>query len=138
MKISDVMTKNPILISKETTVLEAAKRMKESNCGILPIANEEEVCGVVTDRDIVVQAVAEGENLENKPVKEIMTEDICFCNEDDPLDKAVHTMNDKKVRRILVLNENKDLTGILSLADVINRVEDKSTLASLFQQTTVA
>lgn|SRR3989338_5907322 len=134
MKISEIMTKDLTLISAETSVLDAAKCMKESNCGILPIGDKEHVSGVVTDRDIVMQAVVSEEDLAHTPVKQIMTDKIYFCNEDDPVNKALQTMNENNVRRVLVLDENKDLTGILSLMDIISRVENKDTLGKLFQE----
>lgn len=138
MKISEIMTSNPDLISSDASVLDAAKTMQESNYGILPIGDEHHVSGVVTDRDIVIKAVASGKDLSQTPVREIMTQSVCFCNENDPVDKAVRTMSENNVRRILVLDENQDLTGILSLADIITRVEDKNMLGKLFQETKVA
>ena len=139
MKISQLMTKKPIFLDEKATVLEAIKKMENVGCGILPIGNDaQHIKGVVTDRDIMIRAVAKNKDLNKTPIINIMSKDVVFCEEDGFLQQAVYQMNKHNIRRVLVKDKNQFLLGILSLGDIIRRVQDKSLLANLFKETTVS
>lgn len=107
------------------------------NLGILPIGDSKHIHGVVTDRDIMLRAVAKNKDLEKLPASEIMSNDIVFCEENGFLQQAVYQMNEHGMRRVLVKNKNGELVGILSLGDIIRRVQDKTLLAQLFKETAI-
>jgi len=138
MKISEIMTKEPCILSEDATILEAIKEMESTDCGILPIGNEENIEGVITDRDIVMRAVAKNKDLNNTLVKEIMTKEVVCCEEDSELEEAVMQMSECSIRRILVKNGQHKLSGIVSLGDIIRRVKDKTLLAKIFNETAIA
>lgn len=139
MKISNLMTKKPTILVEKATALEAIKKMQRVGCGILPIGNDvSHIKGVVTDRDIMLRAVAKDKDLNKIPITEIMSKDVVFCEGEDLLQQAVYQMNQHNIRRVLVKDKSQALSGILSLGDIIRRVQDKALLASLFKETSVA
>jgi CBS domain-containing protein len=118
MRVKDIMTRDIQTVSPETSVLDAAKKMKVFDIGSLPVCKNNRCVGVFTDRDIVVRAVAGGRNLKSTPVSDIMTMDIVHCSEDDDIATVVRLMEDKQLRRILVLDEDRCPVGICSVGDL--------------------
>lgn len=137
MNIAAIMTKNPAMLEENATALDAIKKMQSVGCGILPIGDINHVKGVITDRDIMMRVVAKNKDLSKTPITEVMSKDPIFCEEDGFLQQAVYRMNQHNMRRILVKNKRQQLCGILSLGDIIRRVQDKSLLANLFKETSV-
>ncbi|GAB4391517.1 MAG: CBS domain-containing protein [Gammaproteobacteria bacterium] len=133
MKIIDVMTKHPAIINETAKIIDGIEKMQHSKCGILPIGEENNIVGVVTDRDIVIRAVAKGKDVTTTPIKDIMTTDVIFCQEDNTLEDAVAQMSQHNIRRVVVRNNEQQVTGILSLGDVIKRAHDKECLCCLFR-----
>lgn len=129
MKVSDVMTHRVQYIPPDTTLQEAATKMREIGCGFLPIGNDDNtrLSGVVTDRDIVIRAVAEGLDPATTPVTQIRSNSVLYCFADDDLEKAVDSMRIKLVYRLIVLNnpQEKQLCGVLSLGDIYRYNEDQ-------------
>lgn len=138
MRIYEIMTSKPHIINSETSILNAAKTMQKTECGVLPVGNIHNINGIITDRDIIVKAVALEKDIVKTPVKDIMTTKLYFCEEEDFLQEAVYLMNHHKIRRVLVLTKNKILSGIISLGDIIRRVKDSSLLGKLFKETEIA
>ncbi|APC91649.1 MULTISPECIES: CBS domain-containing protein [Francisella] len=137
MKVSNFMTKEPVTLKDKATVSEAVKKMEKSDCGILPIIDDDKnIKGVVTDRDIIVRAVAKDKDLSQTSVTDIMSKNVIFCEDNDSLQQAVSQMNRHNIRRVLVKNKNGAFSGIISLIDVIHRVKDRSLLAELFKENT--
>lgn len=122
MNISQVMTRNVEFVPPSASVDEAAAKMRELDCGFLPIArsNNDRIEGVITDRDIVVRAIAEGMDPRNTPVEQIKSDGVLYCFEDDSLEDAAQSMHDQQVYRLIVLNnpEEKRLAGVVSLGDI--------------------
>lgn len=119
MYVSEMMTKGVQCVSPETTLAHAARRMRDLNVGALPICGENDrLAGMVTDRDIAVRAVAEGKDGQTTPVSEVMTPRVVYCFDNQDIGEAVEIMEDKQVRRLLVLDRNKRLVGIVSLGDL--------------------
>lgn len=132
MKVGLLMTSKPHMIEANDTLFEAAYKMQSFGCGILPVGDVQNTVGVLTDRDIITRAVAKGKDVKTTRVKEVMTANPFFCEEDDFLQSAVHKMNQHRMRRVLVKDKANKLTGILSLGDIIRRVQDKALLGELF------
>ena len=117
MRVSDAMTANVRLASPELTIAEAARMMAEIDAGSLPVGDGDRLVGMLTDRDIVIRAVAMGKGPQTA-VKDVMSKEVLYCFADQDLDDVVQNMADTKVRRMPVLNREKRLIGILSLGDV--------------------
>ena len=118
MQVGDVMTRDPELIDPNSTIREAARRMRSEDVGALPVGENDRLVGMVTDRDIVMRAVAEDRPAGVTSVREVMSRGIFYCFEDDDLESAARCMAEYQVRRLPVLNRNKRLVGIVALADI--------------------
>jgi CBS domain-containing protein len=118
MKISDIMTPNVETVAPEDTLQEVAHTMKELEVGLLPVSRGDRVAGVVTDRDMVVRAMARGLDPSSTPVRDVMTADIVCCFEEDDVKEAARLMQERQVRRVIVFDRNLRLSGILSLGDL--------------------
>ena len=117
MKVSEVMTQDVQLIEPTQTIRDAAKLMAELDAGIMPVREGDRLVGMLTDRDIAVRAVAEGKGPDT-PVREVMTEEVKYCFEDDDTPDVARNMADIQVRRLPVLTRDKRLVGIVSLGDM--------------------
>ncbi|MCW5758359.1 MAG: CBS domain-containing protein [Phenylobacterium sp.] len=117
MKVADVMTAQVVTATPRSTIAEVARTMAQIETGAVPVTDDGKVVGLITDRDIVLRAVAEGLPL-STPVSEVMTEDVETCREDDSVADAAGKMGGKQIRRLVVLNDGGRLAGILSLGDV--------------------
>ena len=117
MKVSEVMTRDVQLIEPTQTIRDAARLMAEMDAGIMPIREGDRLVGMITDRDIAVRAVAEGKGPDT-PIREVMTEDVKYCYDDDDTEDVARNMADIQVRRLPVLTRDKRLVGIISLGDM--------------------
>jgi CBS domain-containing protein len=117
MQVSEVMTAQVSTATPRTTIREIARTMAQIESGAVPVIDDGKVVGLVTDRDIVLRVVAEGKGLDT-PVSEVMTEGVETCREDDNVADATGKMSAKQIRRLVVLDEDGKLAGILSLGDV--------------------
>jgi CBS domain-containing protein len=124
MNIREIMTSNVECLAPEAGINEIAQKMKSLDVGFMPICESDRLVGTVTDRDIVIRAIAEGRGVEGTQARDIMTRDIVYCFDDDDVKDAAEKMRDKDVRRILVLDESKRLVGVVSIGD-ISKVEEK-------------
>jgi CBS domain-containing protein len=122
MQISDVMTRNAECIAPDATIQNAAERMKSLDVGSLPVCENDRLVGVLTDRDIAIRCVAEGHDTRRDHVREAMTPEVHYCFEDSDVADAAELMREKQIRRLLVLNRDKRMVGIVSLGDMA--VED--------------
>jgi len=117
MKIREAMTSDVRTVGPEATIREAARVMAETDVGVLPVAAGDRLAGMVTDRDIAVRAVAIGKGADTT-VGEVMTHEVLYCFEDDEVEDVCENMADMQIRRLPVVNADKRLVGIVSLADV--------------------
>jgi CBS domain-containing protein len=126
MFVKEIMTGNVTCIRPDTLLEEAARKMRDLNVGPLPICGDDDrLAGIVTDRDITVRAVAEGKNPRTTRVREIMTPGVVYCFEDQDVTEAARLMEEKKIRRLVVLNRSKRLVGIVSLGDLAIDTHDQ-------------
>lgn len=121
MQLKEIMTRNVECVAPDTTLAAAAKRMRDLDVGPLPVCDHDKLAGMVTDRDIIVRGVAEGCDVRTARVGDVMTAGVDFCYEDDDLDEAQRIMQERQIRRLLVLNRDKRLVGIVSLADLATK-----------------
>jgi CBS domain-containing protein len=122
MKIKDILTPEPQSISPDATLAEAGAKMKKLDVGILLVCKNERVIGALTDRDIVVRAIAEGFDPKTIRVSEVMSSDIFYCFADQDIQDAVEIMATGQIRRLPVLDRDKRLVGIVSLGDLAVRL----------------
>jgi CBS domain-containing protein len=119
MKVRDAMHKGVEWVGPETPISELAKLMRRNDIGAIPIGEDDKLIGMVTDRDIVCNGVADdGFDARKSTARDVMTPGIHCCREDDDLAKAVEHMEKLKLRRLPVINKSKRMVGILSLGDV--------------------
>ncbi len=118
MQITKIMTRDVQSISPDTTLQEAAQKMMTLDIGLLPVMEGARVVGVITDRDLIVRAIAAGRDPAKTHVREAMTKVVICCFEDQNTHEAAKQMNDNKIRRLPVLNRENKLVGIVSLADL--------------------
>lgn len=123
MELRDIMTKHVHVVSPATTIREAARLMRDLDTGILPVCDEQAIVGLLTDRDIVVRALANGKDADSD-VTDAMTGHVVCMYEDDDVEEAAQVMEEKQIRRLIVLNRNQELAGIVSLADLTREVGD--------------
>ena len=117
MKIRDVMTADVSFVGPETSILEIARKMRDADIGATPVVENDRLVGMVTDRDIVVRAVAEGE-IGSKTARDAMSPRILYCFEDDTVESVLENMGDQQIRRLPVVNRDKRLVGVVSLGDL--------------------
>jgi CBS domain-containing protein len=111
------MTRDVYIANPEETIQQAAIAMAGIDAGALPVANNDRLNGMITDRDIAVRGVAEGKS-RNTPVRDVMTTDVKYCFDDQDIEEVTLNMGDIQVRRLPVVDRDKRLVGILSLGDV--------------------
>lgn len=122
MRIADAMTRDVNMVTPDQSIIDAARMMAESDCGALPVADNDRLVGMVTDRDIVIRALAQGKAGDTK-IKEVMSPEIKYCFEEDDLESVAQNMGDQQIRRLPVLSKDKRLVGIVSLGDIANADE---------------
>jgi len=121
MKVKDAMHKGVEWVGPDTPVTELAKLMLKHDIGAIPIGENDRLIGMVTDRDIVCKGLAEdGFDAQRATARDVMSEGIHCCREDDDLAKAVRHLEMLQVRRLPVINKSRRMVGILSLGDVSN------------------
>ncbi len=118
MLVKECMTKKVTTGRPEMTVSEAAQKMRDGDFGLLPIEEDDRLVGMVSDRDIAIRAVAFGKDAKLTKVKDIMSEQVLYCFEDQSLDQVAQSLGDNQIHRMPVLNRQKRLVGILSLSDL--------------------
>ncbi len=132
MKVKDIMTQGFEFVQSRDTLQYAAQRMKDRDVGALPVFQENSPVGIITDRDIVINAVANGMDPTQAAVGEILEEGVVFCDDETPLWKAAQIMHEHKVRRLLVQDSEHEFAGILSISDFA-QLEDTRLIGGLIQ-----
>src|SRR5688572_6376652 len=117
MRVSEAMTRDVRLAQPGQTIRDAARIMADIDAGAVPVSENDRLVGMITDRDIAIRAVAAGKGPDT-PVRDIMSQDVKYCFDDEELDHVAKNMADIQVRRLPVVNRDKRLVGIVSLGDV--------------------
>jgi CBS domain-containing protein len=123
--VRDAMTENPRSIGASTSVVEAARLMREQDIGSLPITDDEKLVGMITDRDITTRVVAEAADPTSTSVEDVYSRDLVSVEPDEDLDEALQLMARHQVRRLPVV-ENGRLVGIVAQADIALKDNDKT------------
>lgn len=117
MKISEAMTRDVLIAHPDQTICDVAKLMAECDTGALPVGENDRLVGVITDRDIVVRALALNKGADTS-IRDIMSREVLYCFEDEDTDHVLRNMGDNKIRRLPVLDRSKRLVGIVSIGDL--------------------
>jgi CBS domain-containing protein len=118
MKVKDMMHKGVECLSPDTAVNKVAKRMKELDVGAIPITKDGKLVGMITDRDITIRCVAQSEDMEKVKAKDVMTQGVVYCRDNEDVEDAVRIMEGKQIRRLPVLDETMKMVGMVSLGDI--------------------
>jgi len=134
MQVKDIMTPNAQCVRPDDSLQDAARRMRDLDVGPLPVCGDNDrLAGIITDRDIAVRAVAEGKDPKTTKVREAMSEKIIYCFEDQAIEEAARMMQERQVRRLVVLNREKRLVGIVSLGDLATETGDRQKSGEVLQ-----
>jgi len=128
--VREIMTENPVTLPRSASISEAAKRMRDDDIGDVIVMDDGDMCGLVTDRDIVVRAVAEGADPQFTKVDEICTHELVTVGPDDSLQQTVRLMRERAVRRVPVVDGGRPV-GIVSLGDLAIELDERSGLADI-------
>jgi CBS domain-containing protein len=125
MKIKDVMTPDVRFVTPDTPVSEIARQMRDEDIGVVPVAENDRLIGMVTDRDIVVRCVPEG-NLEAATARMAMSPRVLYCYDDQSVNEILENMAEEQVRRMPVVNRDKRLVGVVSIGDLSQKSQRKA------------
>ncbi|MDA8301679.1 MAG: CBS domain-containing protein [Actinomycetota bacterium] len=128
--ITEVMTPDPVTVAATATVAEAARLMRDENIGNVVVTEDYQVCGIVTDRDITIRAVATGQDPVRTKVRDICSGDLTYLGVDDTVEDAIRTMREKALRRVPVVQDGQAV-GIVSLGDLAVERDESSVLADI-------
>lgn len=134
MKLKEVMTHYVETIRPDAPLQQAAQAMASLDVGMLPVMEGDTLLGTLTDRDITVRATARGLDPKTTPVRNAMTEFVIFGSDSQDIKEAARLMMDNQVRRLLVLDREKELVGIVSLGDLAKALDDKSLSGQMLEQ----
>jgi CBS domain-containing protein len=135
MNISQIMTTDVELTAPSAPILEAARRMRDEDVGALPVGEDDRLVGMVTDRDIAVRGVAEGKAPDDCVVRDVMSGGVYYCFDDEEVERAAEVMAEHKVRRLPIVNRDKRLVGVVSLADLARAGVGEEALRSVSEPT---
>lgn len=125
-RVRDVMSSRPRCVSPDTPVSEAAELMESEDVGALPVLDGDQLAGMITDRDIVIRAVARGKDPRGMPVRDVSSREIVTVRDDEDLSEALALMASHRVRRLPVVDEANQLVGMLAQADVAQEAREKA------------
>lgn len=138
MQVRDIMTSNPGCCLPTDSLRTAAQHMVECNCGLLPVVDnmqQKHLVGVITDRDMVCRIIAPGKDCSAATVQEAMTtKPLRSVKPTDSIDTVIEDMEQARVRRVVVVDENQGVTGVVSLADIAKEVEEESKVAEVLEE----
>lgn len=131
MQIREVMTPQVTTVRPDSPLVEIAKIMREEDIGSVPVTDNEQLLGMVTDRDIVVRALVEGHDGLDRTAADVMSADVHCCTSADDVDDVLREMGDQQVRRLPVVDDGQRLVGIVSLGDLSREARPKDAGKSL-------
>jgi CBS domain-containing protein len=117
MKVSEAMHSKVTWVDPNTTIAEVAKKMRDEDIGAVPVGENDRLVGMITDRDIACRAATNGD-IKGLKARDVMTKGIVYCRDDEDIADAIRIMEDKKIRRLPVIDGKKRMVGMLSLGDI--------------------
>ena len=134
MKLKDIMTPHVECVRPGDSLQQAARKMRDLDVGPIPVCGDgDKIVGMLTDRDITIRATAEGLDPKTAKVQDVMTEDVVWCFEDEDIEDASRVMQERQIRRLLVMNRDKRLAGIVSLGDLATETGDAHKAGAVLQ-----
>ena len=135
LRCRDIMTKNLMTANREMSLQAVAQMMRDGDFGVLPVVEKDtnRLVGILTDRDIVVRAVAEGRNITEATVGEAMSDKLFTAKPDDFAFEAARIMGERQVRRIPIVDDAGVLQGIIAMADIALEMEDEREIAETLE-----
>jgi CBS domain-containing protein len=118
MKVSEIMSRNVVCIGPDTTIKDAAEKMRSLDVGFLPVCEDGHVVGTLTDRDITIRHVADGQNPYRVKARDIMTPNALYVYEDEDVEEVARYMQEHEVRRVLIFDHAQQLVGVVSVGDI--------------------
>jgi CBS domain-containing protein len=125
VKLKDIMTTDVLVVPPERIVREVARQMEQHNIGAIPVCDGDRILGMVTDRDICLKVVAQGKDPDTCKAREVMSVPIVWCYEDTDVEEAIRLMETRQIRRLIVVDANKKLAGVVALGDVAVRANER-------------
>ena len=138
MRVGEIMTRNVVSVPIDATIVEAAELMRDSDIGFLPVIASGIVVGVVTDRDLVVRGIGEGKNPYITQIQYLMSTKPVCCYEDDVLTEAADILATNHVHRLVVVDDNNKLAGLLSIDDLAAHMSSDRALGDLLRHVSAA
>lgn len=123
MKIIDAMHEGVEWVEATTPAIDVAKRMREKDIGSVPVGKQDRLIGMITDRDLTTRVLAEGKDPSTLTAEDVMTRGIIYCRTEEALEDAVRLMEEHKIRRLPVLDDDKRMVGMLSLGDISHKAD---------------
>lgn len=130
-RVAEIMTRGVRAMRPSDSVVLAAQAMDELNVGVVPVCDGERLVGMVTDRDITIRAVAQGKADEGVTLSSVMSSEVSWCYDDQPIEEVMQQMSRRQIRRLPVVDREKHLVGMLSLGDIAAKTGDKRVSDSL-------
>lgn len=128
MQVQEIMTEGPAYCSPDSKVNEAARLMAECDCGEIPVVDEKrKPIGVITDRDIAIRVVAKDKNAQQTAVREVMTKSPVTVTPDADIEECHELMEEHQIRRLVVVDKNGALAGMVALADIAREADEDET-----------
>lgn len=118
MRIQEVMTRNVRTVAPHASIFEIARLMRDEDIGSVPVAENDRLIGMVTDRDIVIRGLAEVSPSKNVSARDVMSDRVLYCYEDQSVEEVLENMGEQQVRRMPVVDREKRLVGVVSLGDL--------------------
>ena len=126
MKLSEIMTSEVEIIHPEDTLQTAAQKMRDRDIGFLPVCDDDRLIGVLSDRDVIVRALADGMDPQTMIGRDLVTSPAIYCFDDQTVDEAAKLMHDNQIRRLVILRRgDKRMVGVVSLGDLANNVDGR-------------
>ena len=125
MKIKDIMTQRVEFVDPTLTIGKAAEKMRDLNIGFLPVCENGNVIGILTDRDITIRSVPQGRDPRLTPVSEIMSQQVFSCYDEEDIEQAAQYMQEEEVRRLVILDRDERLAGVVSLGDIAKAIGEQ-------------
>ncbi|MCI0348432.1 MAG: CBS domain-containing protein, partial [Acidobacteriales bacterium] len=132
MKVREIMTTDVATAQPDSTLEEVASMMKEEDTGAIPVLDEDELVGIITDRDIVVRCIAEGKDATETNVEDILSEDLATIEPDADVEEAARLMSQRQIRRLPVVEDGM-LVGVISLGDIAVKEVDEEPAAQALE-----
>lgn len=123
MKLRDIMTAQVEVLPPEASILEAAQVMDSKDIGSVPVCDGQRILGLVTDRDITIKVIAKGLDPNQVQLRDIMTSPIIYAFEDQSVEEAGNIMQANQIRRLVVLNRDKKMVGVVALGDMATKTD---------------